>query len=200
MTLATAPAQLRASPPPGTAALRENNFDALRLIFASMVVVFHVGLLSQAPSLALATQVSATFAVQAFFVVSGFLVTMSFENSSSLITYAKKRLRRILPAYVFVVVAAALALCAMSTLAPSDYFRHREFWRYLGFNLVLSNFSAPSLPGVFQSNVETAVNGSADYLVTFNERHFAAAARRFGIRVLRPREMWKEIRKRNDKK
>jgi len=160
MTSATAPAQLRASPPPGAAALRENNFDALRLIFASMVVVFHVGLLSQAPSLALATQVSATFAVQAFFVVSGFLVTMSFENSSSLITYAKKRLRRILPAYFLVVVTAALALCAMSTFAPADYFGHREFWRYLGFNLVLSNFSAPSLPGVFQSNVEAAVNGS----------------------------------------
>lgn len=160
MTSTTAHAHLRAPPPPGAAALRENNFDALRLIFASMVVVFHVGLLSRAPSLALATQVSATFAVQAFFVVSGFLVTMSFENSSSLIIFAKKRLRRILPAYVFVVAAAALALCAMSTLAPADYFGHPEFWRYLGFNLVLSNFSAPGLPEVFQSNVETAVNGS----------------------------------------
>jgi peptidoglycan/LPS O-acetylase OafA/YrhL len=160
MTSPAASSRLFESLPAGAAALRDNNFDALRLIFASMVVVFHVGLLSQAPALALATQVSATFAVQAFFVVSGFLVTMSFENSSSLVTYAKKRLRRILPAYVFVVVVAAFALSAMSTLAPADYFSHREFWRYLGFNLALSNFSAPGLPGVFQSNVESAVNGS----------------------------------------
>jgi len=41
--------------------------------------------------------------------------------------------------------------------------------------------------------LETAVNGAADRLVTFNERHLAAAAREFGLRVLRPREAWKEV-------
>jgi len=47
--------------------------------------------------------------------------------------------------------------------------------------------------------LETAVNGVADRLVTFNERHLAAAAREFGITVLRPRDMWKEIHRRNEK-
>jgi len=41
--------------------------------------------------------------------------------------------------------------------------------------------------------LETAVNGAADLLITFNDRHFAAAAGQFGIRVLRPREAWKEV-------
>ncbi|HZQ50615.1 MAG TPA: putative toxin-antitoxin system toxin component, PIN family [Bryobacteraceae bacterium] len=42
--------------------------------------------------------------------------------------------------------------------------------------------------------LETAVNGGADRLVTFNARHLAAAAALFGIRVESPRELWSEIR------
>ena len=47
--------------------------------------------------------------------------------------------------------------------------------------------------------LETAVNGEADRLVTFNLRHLAAAAREFGIRAFLPRDMWKEVQ-RNEKK
>ena len=141
-------------------ALRHNNFDTLRLIFASMVVIHHMGMLSRAPSLAWTTHISAPFAVQAFFVVSGFLVTMSFESSPTVLSYALKRLRRIAPAYVVVVAGGALTLSLVSSLPAREYFVNREFWRYLVFNLGLANFAAPELPGVFQSNVVTAVNGS----------------------------------------
>lgn len=49
--------------------------------------------------------------------------------------------------------------------------------------------------------LETAVNGQADVLVTFNLKHLAAAARRFGIRTCRPGNIWREIRgKQYDKK
>jgi putative PIN family toxin of toxin-antitoxin system len=48
--------------------------------------------------------------------------------------------------------------------------------------------------------LETAVHGRADRLVTFNIRHLAAAAREFGIRVLVPRDAWKEVQRRNEKK
>ena len=48
--------------------------------------------------------------------------------------------------------------------------------------------------------LETAVNGEADGLVTFNVRHLAAAARDFGIRVMRPRDAWTEVQPRNAKK
>ena len=36
--------------------------------------------------------------------------------------------------------------------------------------------------------VETAVNGEADALVTFNQRDFAIAAKRFGFKICTPRE------------
>ena len=43
--------------------------------------------------------------------------------------------------------------------------------------------------------LETAVNGAADWLVTFNLRHLAGAARQFGIRAARPCDVWREIRR-----
>ena len=47
--------------------------------------------------------------------------------------------------------------------------------------------------------LETAVNGAAEWLVTFNLRHLANAAREFGIHVARPCDARKEIR-RHEKK
>jgi putative PIN family toxin of toxin-antitoxin system len=47
--------------------------------------------------------------------------------------------------------------------------------------------------------LETAVNGMADCLVTFNLKHLNEAARAFGIRVLKPSEAWREVsRQRGD--
>jgi putative PIN family toxin of toxin-antitoxin system len=48
--------------------------------------------------------------------------------------------------------------------------------------------------------LETAVNGRADRLVTFNLRHLKAAAEGFGIRALTPPEAWKEIQRKHAKK
>lgn len=47
--------------------------------------------------------------------------------------------------------------------------------------------------------LETAVNGGAQTLVTFNVRHLAPAAAEFGIRVMRPGDALKEFR-RDEKK
>lgn len=41
--------------------------------------------------------------------------------------------------------------------------------------------------------LETAVNGGADRIATFNIKHLAAAARTFGIRAARPGSIWREI-------
>lgn len=138
----------------------KNNFDLLRLVFSSMVVFFHIGILTQMAEFSWFLRISATFAVQAFFIVSGYLVIMSCEKSYTLAEYGKKRLLRIAPAYIFVVICAAILLSLMSTLTFSEYFSSREFWRYIGMNLMLANFSAPSLPGVFAGQYENAVNVS----------------------------------------
>lgn len=43
--------------------------------------------------------------------------------------------------------------------------------------------------------LETAVNGAADVLVTFNLKHFGRSASVFGIRTLLPRDAWMELRR-----
>lgn len=49
--------------------------------------------------------------------------------------------------------------------------------------------------------LETAVNGRAGCLVTFNVRHLGEAAKAFGIRVSLPGEIWREIKEgRHEKK
>jgi predicted nucleic acid-binding protein len=56
-------------------------------------------------------------------------------------------------------------------------------------------FWRPQLPDpVDELVLEAAINGRADALVTYNLRHFAQAAARFGLRLARPVEVLKEIR------
>jgi peptidoglycan/LPS O-acetylase OafA/YrhL len=71
----------------------------------------------------------------------------------------EKRVRRIYPAYFTVVALSAVTLCLLSTVPLSQYFGV-GVWKYLGANLLFLNFLAPSLPGVFTSNIMPAVNGA----------------------------------------
>lgn len=47
--------------------------------------------------------------------------------------------------------------------------------------------------------LETAVNGNADYLATFNLRHLREAAALFGIKAEVPGEIWRKIRSEYEK-
>jgi len=97
--------------------------------------------------------------VKAFFVVSGFLIFMSFERSPSLAFYVRKRIRRIYPAYFTVVMLCAISLVAASSKHVGDYFSY-PWIKYVTANLTFLNFLQPTLPGVFDYNRLTAVNGA----------------------------------------
>ncbi|MCZ7655576.1 MAG: acyltransferase family protein [Rhodocyclaceae bacterium] len=99
--------------------LARNNFDLLRLLFAGTVCMVHAYGLSGFRELAwIASFLSTAVAVKAFFVVSGFLIFMSYERSTSLASYTGKRIRRIYPAYFAVVMLCALGL-ALASAAPA---------------------------------------------------------------------------------
>jgi peptidoglycan/LPS O-acetylase OafA/YrhL len=143
----------------GGADFNRNNLDCLRLIFASMVVLQHNYALTNFSAFSAFGRFHAFFAVRSFFVISGLLIYRSYTRSSSLGSYLEKRVRRIYTAYFTIVLLAAIALCSLSTLPVSQYFG-AGFWKYLGANLLFLNFLAPSLPGVFTSNIMPAVNGA----------------------------------------
>jgi peptidoglycan/LPS O-acetylase OafA/YrhL len=148
------------SAPPDTSR-DANNFDLIRFTLAAIVFLFHAGGLTGRPELApLSRWMSAEFAVQGFFVVSGYLIFMSYERSGSLGQYFERRVRRIYPAYAFVVLLCAAGGLALTRLPAADYLASPQLLRYLGWNLLFLNFLQPALPGVFEGNPLPAVNGA----------------------------------------
>jgi peptidoglycan/LPS O-acetylase OafA/YrhL len=145
---------------PLSSRLTENNFDLLRLLFAGTVCLVHAYELSGFSELAVISQVlSSGMAVKGFFVLSGFLIFMSFERSTSLSSYAMKRIRRIYPAYFTVIMLCAFGMVAVSSHSVAEYFS--STWvRYVIANLTFMNFFQHTLPGVFENNRLTAVNGA----------------------------------------
>jgi len=101
--------------------LRNNNFDMLRFLLSSIVFLFHAYVLSGEQALKfLSRWLSAEMAVHAFFVVSGFLILMSYEHSTDLKGYFEKRARRIYPAYVAVVLLS-IAITAHACVFFTGY-------------------------------------------------------------------------------
>ncbi|MFZ5564704.1 MAG: acyltransferase family protein [Thermodesulfobacteriota bacterium] len=141
--------------------LTRNNFDLLRLLFAGTVCLVHAHKLSGYPSLKIVTGfLSSEVAIKAFFVVSGFLIFMSFERSTSVVAYLGKRARRIYPAYFTVVMLCAIGLVAVSSQSAGDYFFSFEWIRYILANLAFLNFFQHTLPGVFETHKLAVVNGA----------------------------------------
>jgi peptidoglycan/LPS O-acetylase OafA/YrhL len=99
-------------------------------------------------------------AVKGFFIISGLLIIRSYWNSKTLKGYFLKRCKRLLPSYYLVILACAVGLAAMSTMSAREYFTSPVLWKYILCNALFMNFLQPSVPGVFSSNPNTAVNGS----------------------------------------
>jgi peptidoglycan/LPS O-acetylase OafA/YrhL len=102
---------------------------------------------------------SSSIAVKAFFIVSGFLIFMSYENTQNIKNYFFKRLRRIYPAYFVVIVLCVLVGAIFSTYSFSQYWS-LDVLKYIISNLLFLNFLQPDLPGLFENNKIQAINGA----------------------------------------
>ncbi len=139
---------------------RYNNFDLIRLLLAVSVAITHIAILSGNNTMAeIGLLFSSELAVDAFFVISGFLIFMSFDSSRTVREFAFKRVRRILPGYATVIILCAIFLFFVSSKGVSDYYSI-DWLKYLFFNLLTLNFFQPTLPGVFEHNYWSAVNGA----------------------------------------
>ena len=85
---------------------KNNNFGFLRLFLAILVIVSHSPeAIDGNRNRELLTNIFGTlsfgeFAVNGFFLISGYLIHKSYENSSSLKSYFYKRVLRIYPAFI----------------------------------------------------------------------------------------------------
>jgi len=142
-------------------ARRDNNFDALRIAAALAVIVGHsfilTGRLGDEPKVA-GLQLE-YIGVSIFFVISGYLITGSWERSRSVGQYVSSRALRIAPLLFLVILLSAFVLGPLvTTLDAAGYLSSGQTWRYL-INLVL--LPADGLPGVFDGNpFPGVVNGS----------------------------------------
>ncbi|MEM7328047.1 MAG: acyltransferase [Pseudomonadota bacterium] len=137
-----------------------NRFDALRLGLASMVFLYHAAVLSGdqidlAPDTVLAQL--AELSIQGFFIISGALVYGSWQRAQGLSDYAGKRIRRLYPAYVVIILVPAVISLFLSFGEPGAL---RQIASYVAANLAFLNFLQPELPGLFEGQRFSEVNGA----------------------------------------
>ena len=146
---------------------KTNNLNAIQFFMSVLVIYSHAFSLGAATidgeviKWLTGTRYSAgSLAVAVLFIVSGFLVSASYENSRSVIQYFKNRVFRIFPGLVAVVAACVFILGpCVTTLSTKAYFESPETRIYLK-NVLLYPIRW-NLPGVFASNAyPNSVNGA----------------------------------------
>lgn len=147
---------------------RTNNFDAVRIIAALAVLVSHAFPLAHGTNWPQPLKVLSrgqtdlgSVAVLVFFVISGYLITQSFDRAPVATRFLKARCLRIFPAlFVAVLLKTMLLGPAFTTLSTWAYFTDPATAIYALGNASLLDIRY-HLPGVFSSNpTPSIVNGS----------------------------------------
>jgi peptidoglycan/LPS O-acetylase OafA/YrhL len=136
-----------------------NNFDAIRLLAAGMVLCSHeFALTGRVEPHPFGLVKLGTLGVLVFFSVSGYLVAQSWANDPHPLRFAARRMLRVWPGLAAVTcVAAWLVGPLVSTWSLRDYFLSQETWSYFS---QLYFVVQPHLPGVFEHSPFPVVNGS----------------------------------------
>lgn len=149
---------------------RDNNFNLIRVFLAVLVIIHHgFALTSQGsdtdPILKLTGIGIGYLALYCFFILSGFLIAMSFAQRTDPVYYLESRVLRIFPGLIVAVLLNALVIGPLFTSLPvGEYFRQWPVYEFILVNstLILERVQLRYfLPGVFQNNpYGPAVNGS----------------------------------------
>lgn len=146
---------------------RDNNFNLVRIVAASSVLVSHsyaltLGSGDLEPMRRSLGMTPGTMAVDVFFIASGFLVTASLLTRQSVVEFAWARLLRIFPGLLVMLALTVFGMGLLVTDLPArDYVVDAGTWHYLYRCGTLVRGVAYNLPGVFEHNpYKGTVNGS----------------------------------------
>lgn len=138
-----------------------NNFNLIRLALALLVIVSHTPEMMDGNrsrellSLLTGGFSFGEFAVDGFFLLSGFLILQSWDSQPSTVPYLRKRLLRIVPGYLLAALLCAFVVGPLA--APAGYFA--AIWpRGLGWSLL--TLDIPATPAVFAGTHYASVNGA----------------------------------------
>ncbi len=153
---------------PTIASQTRNSFDSLRLLLALLVIFSHSFPLTRgsnateplfrlaAPPMLPGDEITlGTVAVWSFFVISGFLITKSWQRSPSPRSFLSKRVRRIYPGFL-----VAVSVCALiqAFLTGKGTLGLPGLWNFLSNALQLKMFDSSA---VFTGNpFPNVINGS----------------------------------------
>jgi peptidoglycan/LPS O-acetylase OafA/YrhL len=132
---------------------RENNFDFLRVLLATLVVFEHSyhALNPDWDPLIAATshqKYLGQLAVMGFFAISGLLVTASWERSAGAVDYFRKRALRIYPGFIVCWLVCILVVAPISGMTWSAYRQCvRPAWWLVKIVLLRGFGDVPAFPG-----------------------------------------------------
>jgi len=154
-----------------------NNFNFMRLCLAVLVILSHSfeiidGNRHREPLTRIFHTLSfGEVAVDAFFLLSGYLIVKSWDQRPLLLSYVKKRVYRIYPGFIAASLICAFVVGPLASNA-SLYFSHFNLKHFVGSVVLLD---APAIPSVFSGLHYPVVNGSM-WTIYYEFRCYVAVA------------------------
>jgi peptidoglycan/LPS O-acetylase OafA/YrhL len=152
---------------------KNNNLDFIRFFLATIVIFCHCFVMyygtedTVEPLWVFSNEQMSigTFAVDFFFIISGFLIYQSWERSPQILDFLKKRFLRIYPGFV---VVCLLCVFVIGPFGTADYFQPFGYWEiyyqridYLEVVLNILTLSEVKVPWSFNNlPIANTVNGS----------------------------------------
>lgn len=142
-----------------------NNFDLLRILFAWFVIVSHSYVLNGVGESDPLGQLTSDYlilsfiGVKGFFVISGYLILQSLTRSKTILDYIIKRILRIFPGLIVVLIATIFVVYFLYPSTDLPYLLNPDIYKYFIGNVLLftPHFF---IPGVFEQLPSKAINGS----------------------------------------
>lgn len=171
---------------------RDNNFNLMRMIAASAVLVSHAWPLTmtRAVSEPLLEQTGYSLGIACvvvFFAISGYFITKSFDRRAVFADFALARVSRIFPGLAVALLLTAFVIGpAFSALSSSVYFARWETWAYVPQNLMLAHLRF-GLPGVWESAPFSGVTNGSLWTLKYEVGCYAGVVICGYLGLLRPK-------------